>query len=71
MYGKKGDLCFCFNLATVTFFNLSSPVFPYQGAGGVVCVKSKQAVLIGVYDEGIQPGEATKVRTLWKLLYFC
>ena len=32
-----------------------------QGAGGVVCVKTKQAVLIGVYDEPIQPGEATKV----------
>jgi profilin len=26
-----------------------------------VCVKTKQAILIGVYDEPIQFGEATKV----------
>lgn len=32
-----------------------------QGTGGVVCVKTKQAVLIGLYDEPIQFGEATKV----------
>lgn len=33
----------------------------FQGQGGVVCVKTKQAVLVGVYDEPVQPGEATKV----------
>ena len=27
----------------------------------MVCVKTKQAVLIGVYAEPTQPGEATKV----------
>jgi hypothetical protein len=27
----------------------------------VVCVKTKQAILIGVYDQSTQPGEATKV----------
>jgi profilin len=27
----------------------------------VICVKTKQAVLIGVYDEDTQPGEATKI----------
>ena len=32
-----------------------------KGSGGVVCVKTKQAVLIGMYDDGIQPGECTKV----------
>ena len=36
-------------------------IYGKQGANGVVCVKTKQAVLIGAYQEGIQPGEATKV----------
>jgi len=32
-----------------------------KGTGGVVCSKSKKAVVIGVYaaDSGIQPGPAT------------
>ena len=32
-----------------------------QGAGGVVCVKTGQCVLIGKYDDTIQPGQATTV----------
>lgn len=32
-----------------------------QGSGGVVIVKTKQAILIGVYDAPVQAGEATKV----------
>jgi len=36
-------------------------IYAKQGSGGVVCVKTKQAVLVGIYDEQTQPGEATKV----------
>lgn len=36
-------------------------VYGKLGSGGVVCVKTKQAVLIGTYDESVQPGEATSV----------
>lgn len=36
-------------------------IYGKKGAGGVVCVKTKQAVLIGAYNDKIQPGEATKV----------
>ena len=32
-----------------------------KGPGGCICVKTKQAVLIGVYGEGAQPGESTTV----------
>ncbi|TPX34235.1 hypothetical protein SmJEL517_g03081 [Synchytrium microbalum] len=31
------------------------------GAGGCHCVKTKQAVLVGIYDEGIAPGAASNV----------
>jgi profilin len=36
-------------------------IYGKKGTGGVVCVKTKQAVMIGMYDEPIQFGEATKV----------
>lgn len=36
-------------------------IYGKKGPGGVVCVKTKQAIIIGTYEEGIQPGEATKV----------
>ena len=36
-------------------------IYGKNGATGVVCVKTKQAVLIGFYDETVQPGETTKV----------
>jgi hypothetical protein len=32
-----------------------------QGAGGVICVKTKQSVLIAVYDDKTQPGEGACV----------
>lgn len=33
-------------------------IYGKKGAGGVVAVKTGQAVLIGIYDENIQPGQA-------------
>jgi profilin len=33
-------------------------VYGKKGATGVVCVKTSQAILIGQYDETIQPGQA-------------
>jgi len=33
-------------------------IYGKKGADGIVAVKTKQAVLIGVYIEGTQPGEA-------------
>ncbi|KAI3646735.1 hypothetical protein MP228_009663 [Amoeboaphelidium protococcarum] len=36
-------------------------VYGKKGACGTCCVKTKQAVLIGVYDDKIQPGEAAKI----------
>lgn len=36
-------------------------VYGKKGAGGVICVKTKQCVLIAVYSDKTQPGEATKV----------
>jgi len=36
-------------------------IYGKKGSGGVVCVKTKQAVLIALYEDPTQPGEATKV----------
>ncbi|KAJ3412075.1 profilin, required for normal timing of actin polymerization in response to thermal stress [Chytridiales sp. JEL 0842] len=36
-------------------------IYGKQGSNGVVCVKTKQAILVGVYGDPTQPGEATKV----------
>ncbi|KXS22448.1 Profilin/allergen [Gonapodya prolifera JEL478] len=36
-------------------------IYGKQGATGIIAVKTKQAVLIGFYPEGVQPGAATKV----------
>eukprot|EP01010_Urceolus_cornutus_P001886 NODE_2464_length_533_cov_241.803719_g1958_i0.p2 GENE.NODE_2464_length_533_cov_241.803719_g1958_i0~~NODE_2464_length_533_cov_241.803719_g1958_i0.p2 ORF type:complete len:127 (+),score=21.44 NODE_2464_length_533_cov_241.803719_g1958_i0:72-452(+) len=36
-------------------------IYGKQGTGGIICVKTKTAVLFGVYDETAQPGEATKI----------
>ncbi|KAJ3383484.1 profilin, required for normal timing of actin polymerization in response to thermal stress [Lobulomyces angularis] len=52
------------HLAGVKYFALTCndrSIYGKKGAGGVICVKTKQAILIGVYDEPVQPGEATKV----------
>eukprot|EP00179_Madagascaria_erythrocladioides_P004539 CAMPEP_0198310286 /NCGR_PEP_ID=MMETSP1450-20131203/2407_1 /TAXON_ID=753684 ORGANISM="Madagascaria erythrocladiodes, Strain CCMP3234" /NCGR_SAMPLE_ID=MMETSP1450 /ASSEMBLY_ACC=CAM_ASM_001115 /LENGTH=125 /DNA_ID=CAMNT_0044013103 /DNA_START=72 /DNA_END=449 /DNA_ORIENTATION=- len=34
-------------------------IYGKKGAGGVVCVKTNMAVLIGIYDETVQPGQCT------------
>lgn len=36
-------------------------IYGKHAEDGVVCVKTKQAILIGHYAKGMQPGEATKV----------
>ncbi|KAJ3321535.1 profilin, required for normal timing of actin polymerization in response to thermal stress [Boothiomyces sp. JEL0866] len=36
-------------------------VYGKKGTGGVCCVKTKQAILIAMYEEPVQFGEATKV----------
>jgi len=36
-------------------------IYGKQGSNGVVTVKTKQAVLIGVYDQNQQPGNAANV----------
>ncbi|ORZ37596.1 profilin-2 [Catenaria anguillulae PL171] len=36
-------------------------IYAKLGSGGLVAVKTKQALLIGLYDQSTQPGEATKV----------
>ncbi|KAJ3282926.1 hypothetical protein HDU79_009549 [Rhizoclosmatium sp. JEL0117] len=48
----------------VKYFTLRADdrsIYGKQGAGGIVCVKTKMAILIGVYADPTQPGEATKV----------
>ncbi|KAJ3318138.1 profilin, required for normal timing of actin polymerization in response to thermal stress [Blyttiomyces sp. JEL0837] len=52
------------HVAGVKYFTLRADdrsIYGKQGSGGICCVKTKQAVLIGVYADPIQPGEATKV----------
>ncbi|KAJ3138793.1 profilin, required for normal timing of actin polymerization in response to thermal stress [Physocladia obscura] len=52
------------HIAGVKYFALKADdrsIYGKQGSGGVVCVKSKMAILIGVYADPTQPGEATKV----------
>ena len=36
-------------------------VYGKKGAGGVICVKTKLAILVGVYDEKTQPGEGKRI----------
>ncbi|KAI9221742.1 profilin [Blastocladiella britannica] len=36
-------------------------IYAKLGTGGLVAVKTNQAIVIGLYDQSIQPGEATKV----------
>ncbi|KAI9340306.1 profilin, partial [Obelidium mucronatum] len=50
--------------AGVKYFTLRADdrsIYGSSGAGGIVCVKTKMAVLVGVYADPVQPGEATKV----------
>ncbi|GMM33582.1 profilin [Saccharomycopsis crataegensis] len=36
-------------------------IYGRQEKSGLICVKTKQAILVGHYPEGVQPGDATKV----------
>ncbi|GME99471.1 unnamed protein product [[Candida] boidinii] len=36
-------------------------IYGKHDAEGVICVKSKQAILIAHYPAGVQPGEAAKI----------
>lgn len=36
-------------------------IYGKAGAGGVCCSKTKQAVVVGVYDEKTVSGEAAKI----------
>ncbi|RKO98795.1 hypothetical protein CXG81DRAFT_28403 [Caulochytrium protostelioides] len=36
-------------------------IYAKTNTSGAVCVKTKQAVLIAIYENPVQPGEATKV----------
>ncbi|KAJ1566906.1 profilin, required for normal timing of actin polymerization in response to thermal stress, partial [Cladochytrium tenue] len=52
------------HISGVKYFTLRADdrsIYGKQGAGGAVCVKTKQAVLVAVYGEPTQPGEATKI----------
>jgi len=53
-----------FRLNNNKYFTLrafDNSIYGKQGAGGVCVVKTNQAVLIGVYTEGTQPGEANAI----------
>eukprot|EP01133_Synstelium_polycarpum_P004366 gene4366-5101_t len=32
-----------------------------KGAGGIICVKTGKCILVGVYDEKLQPGQAATI----------
>jgi len=36
-------------------------IYGKKGPGGCICVKTKQAVLVAIYGEGSQPGDATNI----------
>ena len=51
-------------LAGVKYFTLRTDdrsIYLKQGANGAVIVKTKQAILVAVYEEPIQAGEATPI----------
>ena len=48
----------------VKYFTLRADdrsIYGKNGSTGVVCVKTKQALLIGTFDENTQPGETAKI----------
>ncbi|KAJ3109724.1 profilin, required for normal timing of actin polymerization in response to thermal stress [Phlyctochytrium bullatum] len=52
------------HLGGVKYFTLRADdrsIYGKKDTGGAVCVKTKQAILIGIYAEPTQPGEANKV----------
>jgi len=51
-------------LANVKYFALKADdrsIYAKQGAGGAVLVKTSKAVLIGIYDDKVQPGQCANV----------
>lgn len=51
-------------LAGVKYFTFRADarsVYGKKGSGGVVAVKTRQAILVGVYDEKTQPGQAANI----------
>ncbi|KAI9355112.1 profilin [Zopfochytrium polystomum] len=51
------------HISGVKYFTLRADdrsIYGKQGASGAICVKTKQAVLVALYAEPTQPGEATK-----------
>ena len=51
-------------LATVKYLALKCDdrsIYAKQGANGAVCVKTGKCVLIGIYDDKVQPGQASNV----------
>lgn len=67
VYGKKVRsplvqlLVFGFGVALFPDGNNSLMHLMAQGKEGIVCVKTKQAILIAHYPESTQPGEAAKI----------
>ena len=45
----------------ITLRNTAEAFYGKQGAGGFVAAKSNTAVVIGVYNEKLQPGQANKI----------
>ncbi|PUU81250.1 profilin [Tuber borchii] len=50
-----------FHIGGVKYFTIMSTgrsIYGKQGKAGIVCVKTKQAILVAHYGETVQPGEA-------------
>jgi len=50
--------------ATEKYFTLKADdrsIYGKKGAGGIVCVRTGKAVLLGTYDDKIQPGQCANV----------
>lgn len=45
----------------ITIMSTEKEIYGKAGAGGICCVKTKQAVVVGIYDEKTVSGEAAKV----------
>ena len=64
-YGNQGSLASSgFSLGGTKYFYLSGDdevIRGKQGKGGVHCVKTNQALLVGVYEEPMAPGTAAQI----------
>lgn len=45
----------------ITIMSTDKEIYGKAGAGGICCVKTKQAIVVGLYDEKMISGEAAKV----------